>query len=84
MALLKLVFLEGLREIPSFEPPFKPRALVGFKLRTEPELYTGDSHFTSTPPRTSKESLNVSAWIAWAMWLDYVLVTLRGSVRECT
>ena len=27
----------------------KPKALVGFKLRTEPELGTGDSHSTSTP-----------------------------------
>ena len=27
----------------------KPKALVGFKPRTEPELGTGDSHSTSTP-----------------------------------
>ena len=33
------------------ELPFnsKPRALVGFELRTEPELSTGDSHSTSAP-----------------------------------
>ena len=36
------------------ELPFnsKPRALVGFELRTEPELSTGDSHSTSAPHTT--------------------------------
>ena len=50
MALLKLVFLEGQRanyffkaHQPSTE---EPEALVGFKLRTEPELGTEDSQST--------------------------------------
>ena len=54
MALLKLVFLEGQRANSSFKAQHlsteKPKALVGFEPRTEPELGTGDSHSTSTPP----------------------------------
>ena len=54
MALLKLVFWKGKRQIPFFKvyhpSTEKPKALVGFELRTEPELGTGDSHSTSTPP----------------------------------
>ena len=55
MALLKLVFLEGQKANFFFQgvPPFNRKTkgfLVGFELRTEPELGTGDSHSTSTPP----------------------------------
>ena len=54
MALLKLVFWKGKGQIPFFKvyhpSTEKPKALVGFELRTEPELGTGDSHSTSTPP----------------------------------
>ena len=53
MALLKLVFLEGQRANSFFKANHpsteKPRALVGFKPRTEPELHTGDSHSTAFP-----------------------------------
>ena len=47
MALLKLPFFKA--NHPSTE---KPRALVGFEHRTEPELSTRDSHSTSTPHPT--------------------------------
>ena len=51
-----LFFWKGKGQIPFFKANHpsteKPRALVGFELRTEPELRTGDSHSTSTPPRT--------------------------------
>ena len=49
-----LFFWKGKRQISFFKvyhpSTEKPKALVGFELRTEPELGTGDSHSTSTPP----------------------------------
>ena len=51
MTLLKLVFLEGQRANSFFKVHHSStEALVAFKPRTEPELGTGDSHSTSTPP----------------------------------
>ena len=66
---LNLFFWKGKGQIPFFKIPFfkahhpsteKPKALVGFEPRTEPELGTGDSHFTSTPlpPPSRSNSLN--------------------------
>jgi len=53
MALLKLVFLKGQRQIPFFKvlhpSTEEPKALMKFKLRTEPELSTRNSHSTSAP-----------------------------------
>ena len=49
-----LFFWKGKGQIPFFKAHHpsteKPKALVGFEPRTEPELGTGDSHSTSTPP----------------------------------
>jgi len=49
-----LFFWKGKGQIPFFKAHHpsteKPKALVGFKSRTEPELDTGDSHSISTPP----------------------------------
>ena len=48
-----MFFWKGKGQIPFFKVHHhsteKPKALVGFKPRTEPELGTGDSHSTSTP-----------------------------------
>jgi len=53
MVLLKLILLEGQKANSFFKAHHpsteKPKALVEFEPRIEPELGTGDSHSTSTP-----------------------------------